>query len=67
MSSPKAPANQATSNEERAFFARLAALNVAVESTRAGKTAQSFCQTAQASESLLAAFLDEISAAPVKE
>ncbi|MHB1232015.1 MAG: hypothetical protein ACYCZQ_05455 [Burkholderiales bacterium] len=54
------PSRPSTSHEERAFFTRLAALNLAFESARAGQKAQSFCHGAQASEVLLAAFLDQI-------
>jgi hypothetical protein len=57
-----APAAIPASHEERAFFARLAALNVAFESARAGKTAQSFGHRAQSSDALLTAFLSEIQA-----
>jgi hypothetical protein len=63
---PNVPISSSISPEERAFFARLAALNVALESTRAGKTAQRFCHNAQSSETLLAAFLNEIRTAPLK-
>jgi len=50
------------SHEERAFFARLAALNVAFESAAAGKTAQSYGHRALSSDALLEAFLHEIQA-----
>ncbi|OFZ69373.1 MAG: hypothetical protein A2Z01_01050 [Betaproteobacteria bacterium RBG_16_58_11] len=60
MRTRHAPAAIFTSHEERAFFARLAALNVAFESARAGKPAQSFGHRAQSSEALLTAFLSEI-------
>ena len=61
------PAPEATpmSHEERAFFARLAAMNAAFESARAGKTAQSFGHRALSSDTLLEAFLQEIQAQSV--
>jgi len=50
------------SHEERAFFARLAALNMAFESAATGKAAQSFGHRALSSDALLEAFLYEIQA-----
>ncbi|MBI5751414.1 MAG: hypothetical protein HZA59_04625 [Hydrogenophilales bacterium] len=56
------PAAIPTSHEERAFFARLAALNVFFESARAGKAAQGFGHRALSSDAILEAFLQEIQA-----
>ena len=57
-----APTAISMSHEERAFFTRLAAMNAAFESARAGKTAQSFGYRALSSDALLKAFLQEIQA-----
>lgn len=50
----------AMSHEERAFFARLAAMNTMFESARSGASAQSFSSRAQSCEALLATFLDTL-------
>ena len=62
MRTHHAPVASPMSHEERAFFARLAALNVAFESASAGKTAQSYGHRALSSDALLEAFLLEIQA-----
>lgn len=62
MRTHHAPVAVPMSHEERAFFARLAAMNAAFESARAGKTAQSFGHRALSSDALLEAFLQEIQA-----
>jgi hypothetical protein len=50
----------AMSHEERAFFARLAAMNTMFESARSGVAAQSFSSRAQSCEALLATFLETL-------
>lgn len=67
MPLPNIPLSNGLSHEERAFFARLAALNGAIESSKAGNTAQRFCANAQSSDALLAAFLKEIQAIPKRQ
>ena len=62
MRTHHAPVAAPMSHEERAFFARLAAMNAAFESARAGKTAQSFAHRALSSDALLETFLQEIQA-----
>ena len=52
--------NSAKSNEERVYFARLAALNAALEAARAGTTASDFGHRALTSDTVLASFLYEI-------
>ena len=65
MSVPSKPIDSGT-YEERAFFAQLAALNAIVESAKAGNSAQQLYQDAYLNETLLAAFLHELKATPVK-
>lgn len=48
------------SHEERAFFARLAAMNTLFESARAGDSARGFAVHAQSCDAVLTAFLDEL-------
>lgn len=48
------------SHEERAFFARLAAMNTMFESARTGVSAQSFSSRAQSCDDLLVTFLDTL-------
>ena len=62
MRTHHAPVAAPMSHEERAFFARLAAMNAAFESARAGKTAQSFAHRALSCDALLETFLQEIQA-----
>jgi len=62
MHTHHAPVTNPMSHEERAFFARLAALNMAFESAATGKAAQSFGHRALSSDALLEAFLHEIQA-----
>lgn len=52
--------SQSLTHDERAFFARLAAINTAFESARAGAPAQSFGHRALASDAILEAFLQDI-------
>ena len=58
------PISQATvnpiSHEERAFFARLAAMNTLFEATRSGHSAQSFASGAQSCDTLLLAFIENL-------
>ena len=47
-------------HEERVYFARLAALNAALEAARSGTAASDFGHRALASDTVLASFLYEI-------
>jgi hypothetical protein len=65
MPTPQNTQSGNTSHEERAFFARLVAMNAMFEAARAGKPAQGFATRAQSSEVLLASFLEELKSSPV--
>ena len=60
MPTPQNAAAHLISHEERAFFARLAAMNTLFEAARAGKAAQGYANRALASDDLLATFLAEL-------
>ena len=66
MQSPQSSQPSAVSplsHEERAFFARLAAMNTMFESARLGGLAPSFSSRAQSCDALLVTFLDTLKSA----
>ena len=67
MPLPSFPQIKSLSHEERAFFCRLAALNVGMEASKAGGIAQRFCHNAQSIEVLLAAFLKVLQTSSISE
>jgi len=60
MSSTQNHASPNISHEERAFCARLAAMNTMFEAARAGSAGKNFCHRAQSSDELLLNFLEEL-------
>jgi len=60
MITSKTPLQNQDSQEARALFARLAAMNAMFEAARAGTQAQSFAHRAQSSDELLHAFLHDL-------
>jgi len=60
MSTPQHALPSNKSHEERAFFARLAAMNAMFEAARTGSPAQGYANRAQSSDALLASFLEEL-------
>jgi hypothetical protein len=65
MSTPQKPMHQNSSHEERALFARLAAMNSFFEAARAGVPAQDMAARALSSEQLLATFLEDLKSSTV--